>query len=69
MKKFLFFVNTLLSFNNGIILYFASSYGLGNNLIEISVLRSLYPNKLIITFTPCQDILSKKNMVFLEKYL
>ena len=67
MKKILSIFNKLFSFNNGIILYFASSYGLGNNLIEISVLRSLYPNKLLIAFTPCQglEILDTK-MVYIN---
>ena len=54
MKKILFVIKSLLSsFDNGIILYFASSHGLGNNLIEISVLKSLYPDQLLFAFTPC----------------
>ena len=68
MKKIFFVIKRLfLSFNNGIILYFASSQGLGNNLIEISVLKSLYPNQLIFTFTPCQglEILDTK-MVYIN---
>lgn len=33
------------------ILYFENSYGLGNNLIELSVLNTLYPDKTIYFFT------------------
>ena len=67
MKKILSIINNLFSLNNGIILYFASSYGLGNNLIEISVLKSLYPNKLLIAFTPCQGLeILDTNMIYIN---
>ena len=68
MKKILFVIKSLLSsFKNGFILYFASSQGLGNNLIEISVLKSLYPNQLLFTFSPCNglEILDTK-MVYIN---
>ncbi len=44
---------------NRIIIYFTASYGLGNALIELAVLNSLYPKSRIYMFSSNKDTINK----------
>lgn len=68
MKKNFLRKENLVSTRRGIIFYIAPSYGLGNNFIEISILKFLYPRKLLITFTPCQGLEILETKILYIKY-
>ena len=55
-------------FNNGLILYFTPSHGLGNTLIELAVLKSLFPKRLIIIATHSSSLNLLEGNFFVIKY-
>ena len=52
------FFNKFLDKNRAII-YFTASYGLGNALIELAVINSLYPKSRIYMFSSNIDIINE----------
>jgi len=54
--------------NNGLIFYFTPSNGLGNTLIELAVLKSLFPKRLIIIVTNSKSLSILKGNFFVIKY-